>query len=144
MAIEFDEFVKRFAGLKDFLNSISSALLLRYDKEIVGFNNEQLLRGVNVEGRTMQKGYSPQYGKRRKKAGLQTAFVDLKFTGKYQDTKKGVAAAKGINLISDTEYEKYLRGNFPDHVGLTKKNAETTAKLLEKEVAVEIEKYLTK
>ena len=102
-----------------------------------------MLAGKNVEGRVMQTGYSPAYAKKRKKAGLQTGFVDLRFTGKYQDRKKGVKVKEGINLISDVDYEKYLRGNFPDHVGLNKRDSEIVAEALAKPLAVLIDKFLS-
>jgi len=35
------------------------------------------------DDKIMQRGYSKNYGKRRKKKGLQTKYVDLHFTGKF-------------------------------------------------------------
>lgn len=140
--VEFTEFIKRFVNLEKFLKSKAPELLLKNQAEIIELHKKQLMQGKNVQGKLMQRGYSTAYAKRRKKAGLQTGFVDLNFTGKYQDTKKGVKADKGMNIISGVDYEKYLRGNFPDHVGLTKKDAEIVANSMAKEIAVMIDKYL--
>jgi hypothetical protein len=141
--MELEVFVKKIAGLEKHLKKIGPDLLLKHEKEINDLNKKQMLEGKNTEGRIMQRGYSPQYAKKRKKAGLQTGFVDLRFTGKYQDTKKGAKVKEGINLISDVEYEKYLRGNFPDHVGLDKPNAEQVATAISEPLAVVIDKYLS-
>jgi len=142
--VEFNVFVKRFSELPKFLETKGPELLMKHEKEILTKSKEQLLKGKNVNSEIMQRGYSTQYGKKRKKAGLQTSFVDLKFSGKYQDTKKGVKAKEGMNIISDVDYEKYLRGNFPDHVGLDKGNSDEVKKLLADEVAVLIKKFLVK
>jgi len=140
--VEFETFVKRFEKLPEYLKRKSGELLMKESGKIVELSNDQLQKGLNTEGRIMQRGYSPQYGKKRRKAGLQTSFVDLRFTGQYQDTKKLVKAKDGANIISDVDYEKYLRGNFPKHVGLTEENADRISELLADEVAVLIKKYL--
>jgi len=144
MAVEFDIFVKRFSELDNFLREKSGDLLMKHERRIVELNNAQLMAGKNIDSNIMQSGYSPNYARRRRKKGLQTSFVDLKFTGKYQDSRKGQKVKDGLNVVSGVDYEKYLRGNFPRHVGLDDKNSEEIASLLEKEVAVLIEKYLTK
>jgi hypothetical protein len=92
----------------------------------------------------MQSGYSRQYGKRRVKKGLQIKYVDLKFTGKYQDTKKLVKYEYGVDIRSAADYEAYLRSRYPDHVGLNEKNAETMAVIISEEIAPDIKNYLTK
>jgi len=98
--------------------------------------------GENIKGEIIQKGYSKTHEKKRKEKGLQTGFVDLKFTGKYYDTLKAKKADKGVNIISGTSYGKYLKNMFPEHRGLTEKSAEIIAEDLEKEVADLIKKYL--
>ena len=133
-----------FSKLPEFLQKKSSEILLKHNNDIVPLANSQLLKGINTEGETMQKGYSLQYGKRRKKKGLQTGFVDLKFSGKYQSTKKLIAYDYGVDIRSAADYEAHLRANFPDHVGLTEPNAEIIGKKMESEIVVLIENYLTK
>lgn len=142
--VDFETFVKRFDGLSEYLNKEGTKILLKHNNEIVSLANEQLMKGLNVEGQTMQKGYSTQYGKKRKKSGLQTSFVDLKFTGKYQDSKKLVAYEYGVDIRSGADYEAHLRANFPNHVGLTEPNAEVISIKMEDEIAKLIEIYLTK
>ena len=142
MAVTFDEFVKRVTELPEWLKKNEAKYLLKHDKEIVSFSNEQLLKGKNTKDETMQTGYSKQYGKRRLKKGLQIKYVDLKFTGKYQDTKKLVKYDYGVDIRSAADYEAYLRSRFPDHVGLNEKNAEIMAQIISEEIAPEIKKML--
>jgi hypothetical protein len=140
--VSFNTFIKRWGELPKFLNSKAGELLIKHEKEIIKLNNTQLLQGKNVQGKIMQRGYSPQYGKKRQKAGLQTAFVDTKFTGKYHDTKKGEKVKGGMNIISNVDYEKHLRNNFPDHVGLNKGDSEAIAELMADDIAVLIDKFI--
>lgn len=144
MAVTFEEFVKRVEGLDKWLKKNEAKYLLKHDKEIVEFSNEQLLKGKNMKNETMQTGYSKQYGKRRVKKGLQIKYVDLKFTGKYQDTKKLVKYKYGVDIRSAADYEAYLRSCYPDHVGLNEKNAEIMAQIISEEIAPDIKNYLTK
>lgn len=144
MAVTLSEFVKRFEGLEDYLRSKAAEVLLKRETQIVDLSNKQLLQGINVQGKIMQKGYSTSYGKLRKRKGLQTSFVDLKFSGNYQKTKRLVADAQdNLDIISNADYEVYLRGNFPNHVGLTEKNAEIISNAIVDELAKLTKKYLT-
>jgi len=142
--VTLGEFVKRGFKLDDFIRRKSPDLLMKQASKIVTLNNEQLIEGKGFDSKIMQSGYSLGYAKIRQRKGLQTGFVDLKFSGKYQDSRKVQKAKDGINIVSNVDYEKHLRNNFPTHVGLTEKNAEQIKKLVAKDLAVEIEKYLSK
>jgi hypothetical protein len=105
---------------------------------------EQHHDGLNADGEIMQSGYSTGYAKRRKKKGLQTKFVDQHFSGNYHSKQKAVVAREGIDIKSGLEYEKYLRKNFPNSVGLTPPNAEKTAEKIADILAPKIKKYLVR
>ena len=49
----------------------------------------------------------------------------------------------GFDIKSEADYEKYLRGNFPEHVGLTSKNVAIVKEEIVEELAVLIKTYLT-
>lgn len=140
--VTWDEFVKRFNKLTDYLNDKSGDILMKHERKIIDLNNAQLLEGKNIANKIMQRGYSPGYAKTRRKAGLQTSVVDLKFSGKYQNSRRGVKVKQGMNILSGVDYEKYLRGNFPGHVGLTEKNSDIIKKDLLDDIAKEIKKFL--
>ena len=140
--VEFSEFARRFGHLPNFIRKEGQRILKTNEKLIVGMQTEQHHKGLNKQAEQMQGGYSTGYGKRRKKKGLQTSFVDLHFSGKFHKGLK-VKPAKGvIDVRSYVDYEKYLRGNFPGEAGVTSQNAETLAQLVAQKLAVEMKKFL--
>jgi len=140
--VSFEIFVKRFGKIEPFVKKESAKILKAKGAEIVGMVQEQHHRGVNADGKIMQKGYSTSYGKKRKKKGLQIGFVDQHFSGKYHDKQKVFIVKDGIDIKSGLDYEKYLRTNFPKSVGLTPKNAEKAAIALTNLLAPKMKKYL--
>jgi len=151
MAVTLEIFVERVNGLELYLKKAAREILFKHEKKIIDMSNAQLMEGKNVKDKVMQEGYSKQYGKRRQKKGLQTKFVDLRFSGKYQDTKVLVSATgndaffnKGIgfNIKSDVDYEQYLRKNYKNHIGLNKANAEIISEDIVDGIAQLTKKYL--
>lgn len=140
--VTIDEFIKRFKGLPEYLRNISGELLMKHERKIVDLNKAQLKEGYNRFDKIMQNGYSPQYAKKRKKEGLQTSYVDLNFSGKFQKGLHGVKQSTGMDILSDVDYGYWLRGNFPGHAGLTEKNADIIKKDLVNEVAKAVKTYL--
>ena len=140
--VEFKEFARRFGMLPAFIDKEGKNILKSNEKLIVDMQKDQHHRGVNKMSEQMQGGYSTGYGKRRKKKGLQTSYVDLHFSGKFHKGLKVTPAKGGVDVKSNVDYEKYLRGNFPGEAGVTKQNAETLAEIVAKKLAVEIKKYL--
>jgi len=143
--VTLEEFVKRFNNVESFLNKWHEEAMIKHSNEIVDMNRKQMLQGINSEGEMMQQGYSPGYAKLRKKKGLQIGFVDMKFTGKFQDSLKGVKNPKGLDLKSNVDYEKYLRDDkYGTAIGLTEENADVIEEKLIKELAPKLKKYLVK
>ena len=142
--VELNVFIKRIQNIDKFLKKVAPDVLMKSEREIIALNNVQLLEGKNADDKIMQQGYSKAYGNKRRKKGLQTSFVDLKFSGFYQESKKGEKAEGGINIVSGASYEKYLRGNFHNHVGLTKRNADKVADLISEPLAELIKNYISK
>jgi len=140
--VEFKEFARRFGMLPAFIDKEGKKILKSNEKLIVDMQKDQHHSGVNKMSEQMQGGYSTGYGKRRKKKGLQTSYVDLHFSGKFHKGLKVTPAKGGVDVKSNVDYEKYLRGNFPGEAGVTKQNAETLAEIVAKKLAVEIKKYL--
>lgn len=140
--VTLKEFVMRLNKLDSLFEKPAQDILIKHQGEIIALANSQLAKGQNIEGQIMQKGYSIQYGKLRQKKGLQIGFVDLKFTGKYQKTKKLVKYNYGIDIRSAADYEPYLRGHFPNHIGLDKENAEKAAEIIKPDLSKLIKKIL--
>ena len=140
--VEFKEFARRFGGLPNFIRKEGKRILKENESTVTNMQTEQHHKGVNKRGEQMQSGYSTGYGKRRKKSGLQTSFVDLHFTGQFHKGLKVKPVKGGVDIRSDVDYEKYLRGNFPGEAGVTPDNAETLAQLVANILAPQIKKFL--
>ena len=142
--VSFETFVKRWGGLKKFILKRSQAILVEHGDEIREMIIKQQHEGINSEGQKMQTGYSPGYGKKRKKKGLQTRFVDLHFTGTMHKGMKTIPVKGGVDIRSKEPYEYYVRANFPKGFEATKKNANIIGEFVANKLAVEMKKYLVK
>jgi len=137
-------FINRLSGLQKFATEKMKDIVLGYSKKITDLSNSQLLKGLNVEGKVIQKGYSRTWGKARKLRGLQTQFVDLKYSGNFQNGSKVVAVGEGFDIQSDVDYEADLRDRYGNIRGLTEEQAEEIANLAAEKMAVYIKNYLIK
>jgi len=140
--IDFNTFVKRIDQLERFVRIQAQKTLKKQGQDIIKMMRGQHHAGLNREGKQMQSGYSTGYGKRRKKSGLQTKFVDLHFTGKYHKSLKVVSQKNGVDVSSTEPYAHYLRGNFPGMAGLTPKNADDMSEVIADILAPKIKKFL--
>lgn len=142
--VTLNEFVKRFTNLKKYVIKRTKQILKEYETEIVDMIRSQQLAGIDSEGNQMQSGYSKGYKKRRQKAGLQTKFVDLHFTGKMHKGMKVRAVPNGVDIRSREPYEYWVRYHFPKGFSLTVKNAEIVGNFVADKLAVDIENFLVK
>lgn len=140
--VTLETFNERVKGLLYFAKKTATDILFTKGQEAVKLNNAELLKGYNTDGKTIQKGYSKPYARKRKKKGLQTSFVDLYFTGKFQKSTKPVKVIEGLDMDSDADYEKYLRGNFEKIRGLNEQQANNMADKIAKELVPILKKYL--
>jgi hypothetical protein len=141
--ITFETFVKRWGGLKKFIIKRTNQLMKEMGDEIVKMITDQQHEGINAEGEKMQTGYSSGYGKKRRKKGLQTRFVDLHFSGKMHKGMKVRAAKDGIDIRSKEPYEHFVRVNFPKGFSLTEEHSELVGNIVAEKLAVEIDTYFT-
>ncbi len=142
--VTLDEFVKRMGRLNKFILKRSKEILKENQDLIVKMVQDQQHEGIGADGQKMQTKYSAGYTKKRKKAGLQTSFVDLHFSGKMHKGFKVRSAKGGVDVRSREPYEFYVRANFPKGFSLTKENAEIVGNLLADKLAPEIKQFLVK
>jgi len=140
--VDFKVFVKRMDQVDRFIVKEGQKTLKAEGPQIIKLMREQHHAGLNRDGEQMQSGYSTGYGKKRKKKGLQTKFVDLHFSGKYHKSLKVVKQKDGVDVTSTEPYAHYLRANFPGMAGLTPKNAEVLANQIADILAPKIKKFL--
>lgn len=142
MGVTLNIFVNNLNGIEYQAKKIATEILFKMGTEIVKANNTELMKGLNTEGQVIQRGYSKPYARKRQKKGLQTSYVDLYFTGKFQNSSKPVKVVEGLDINSDATYEKYLRNNYENIRGLNKEQSEAKAEKIANELAVELKKYL--
>jgi hypothetical protein len=138
--VTFDQFVRRFGGLKKHI--ISSTKKMLKEAGIVQMIVDQQHEGIGSDGSKMQSGYSTGYAKRRKKKSLQTSFVDLHFTGKMHKGMKVIPVKDGVDIRSKEPYEYYVRANFPKGFSLTQEHANEVGNIVANHLAVEMKKFL--
>ena len=144
MPVTIDRFVKKVDSLKEFIIQEVNRIMLKLGPQIEEMQRKRLSEGKNIKDKTIQKGYSEGYARRRKKKGLQTNYVDLNFTGEFYRSLDMVAEADfgKFDIISDVDYARYIFARFPQISGLSQKDAKTIKNLIIKELQQSVRKYL--
>lgn len=142
--ISIDEFSVRLDKIKEFVSEDIDRIMIEGSQIVEDMQRGQLAKGKNIEEETIQSGYSPGYAKRRKTKGLQTKFVDLKFTGEFYESLDLTPIEKQgeFNIISFVDYYPYLVKRYPAIIGLSEKNLKLLKELIIKQLNVSIKKYL--
>lgn len=109
--------------------------------DIVDLNRVQLqIFGVDASGKPLGE-YAQLSKKLREERGLQTDFIDLRFTGESQDSMK-------IKQKDDTSYElvadtiNWDTNRFDDAIGLVDENEDKLTDIIIKQLEFEIERSL--
>jgi hypothetical protein len=118
------EGIQKLERVADNLDAIIVRAINETESDFIKLNEEQWAEGTfnrKIPGTTTP--YSAPYAKVRQKKGLQTAFVDFKFTGELYKRYKIDIGSKGLKLSSDVDYEKDLTKRFGEDMwGLTDEN----------------------
>lgn len=143
---DVDVLIRKLEGIEEFVRDSVDAAIEIEEEAIVDLNRSQLqVQGVDAMGKGLGE-YTPLSKTLRAEAGLQTEYVDLKFTGAFQDSLK-------IDKKSDTSYELIatdpkwtsttdLQDRFPDAVGITKENEVVVTGIIIKKVDIDLRNYL--
>lgn len=138
-----DQLYIKMKGLKGFLYKELNEFMRKDERKVIKRQQEQLLRGKNIRGGTIQRGYSPTHAAARRARGLQTSFVDLRFTGRFF---KGMSITERndpgeFDIISDVSYYPDLVNRYPDIMGLDKHNKNELKKLIVKYLQKSLNKH---
>ena len=145
--MDFAGFAKRVQNIDRFIIQTTEEEIIKLEPVIRRLMQARLKIGKTVKGDTIQKGYSEPYGSKRRKKGLQTSFVDLKFSGKFykgifiEDTKAKRSKIE-IDLSSNVEYADYLR-RYDGVYGLDDKASKMVKQRIIKVITPKIKRYLT-
>jgi len=144
MAVTIDEFARRWDGLKDFILHDISRITKEKAAIVEEMQRKRLAKGKSTEGKTIQKGYSPGYAKRRKKRGLQTNYVDLNFTGEFYESLeiKELAEVGEFETISYVDYSKYILDRYIGVLGINKEDGKKLKEIINQELNKSVKRYL--
>jgi len=130
------------------LESAGKGFALTYLTKRVDFleelNKGQLRQGVDTQGDLIQMGYSEMHADARSERGLQTDFVDLKFSG---DFHKSITADPTLNFVefdaTDSKYPEILELFDRPLLGLTVDNALLVGGMTASNISNKLLTYLT-
>jgi hypothetical protein len=105
---------RKLAGIEAKVRALVVSSIKRKEKQIVRLVQGQLKKGEDAEGKLQHESESGPYGgyrdvkyaKKRKKKGLQTKYVDLKFTGDFQKSMFVKFDSVGMSLGLDATDKK--------------------------------------
>jgi hypothetical protein len=104
------------------VESLLKQVVQDFDTEITDLNKEQLRRGKKKDGSSLGT-YRPFTIQERLKKGLQVSFVDLKFTGAFQDSMKVVLKGNSFDFTSTDFKTDMLQDRYGEIIfGLTPEN----------------------
>jgi hypothetical protein len=98
--------------------------------EIAEINREQLLSGFDAEGNPLGE-YRESTKVARRRRGLQTEHIDLRFTGKFQKSFEIDKRGEDYSLTAkDPKWEDKLMQRWPDAIGIQKENEDQVTKVI--------------
>lgn len=131
--------IEKLQVVSNSVDAIFIRAISETEPDYIKLNEEQWAEGTfNHKLPGVTTPYSKPYAKVRQKAGLQTAFVDFKFTGKLYENYQIDIRNKDLKLSSDVDYEKYVTKMFgKDMWGLTDENLVRYRAILAPRVQIE-------
>lgn len=137
-----EDLIEKLDALPEFVEKTADDEILNNEEDILNLNKSQLTKlGIDSEGQKLGE-YSPFSVEVRKKAGLQTKFIDLNFTGESQKSME-------LNLNANGEYEinapekKWSDERWPDAIGLTNDNEDKVTEILTNKIDKEVDNFLS-
>jgi hypothetical protein len=108
--------------------------------EIAEINREQLLSGIDAEGNPLGE-YRESTKAARRRRGLQTDYIDLKFTGKFQRSFEIDKKGDDYSLTAkDPKWEDKLMQRWPDAIGIQKENEDRVTEIIKENIEFETDK----
>lgn len=137
------DLIKKLDGLEEYVSRTVDFAIIENDDDILDLNKAQMLvAGIDSQGNQLGE-YTPFSAKARKRKGLQTDYIDLRFTGNFQDRMKLKRTGKNkFEMNSDDEkWEVKLSPRWPEAIGLTDDNEERLTGLIIKVLDTNLDKY---
>jgi hypothetical protein len=143
--------IGKLGRLQSLLATQSNKILLTPTKSIERVMKERIfINGINSDENPIGIGYSKRWAAARKSKGLQTNFVDMKFTGSLRkNLTTKVASSNGVAIMIDNDFdykEKALKQeNLREFYifSATSDEVDKLEKFVEKALEFQIDKLLT-
>lgn len=151
MAGTIDELIEKLQSLQAFVASVAENKIEADEQDILDLNRAQMIvAGIDSSNKQLGE-YAPLSVKLRKERGLQTDYIDLRFTGEFQDKMymDKVGELQYELNSSDPKWEQGVDGNrslqaqWPNAIGLNDDNEERVSDMIINDIDKNIDKFLT-
>jgi hypothetical protein len=143
-----EDLIKKLTLLPKLVKTSANMAIDKNKEDIVDLNKAQMLvLGVDADGDQLGE-YAPLSVEIRDDAGLQTDYIDLRFTGKFQDSMNIKKKDKGFELIAtDGKWDgnsisPTLKERWPDALGLIPDNENKVTNIITGNIDRAVSKFL--
>lgn len=140
-----EDLIIKLKELPQFIEEVVDNYLTDNEEDVLDLNKAQLLNaGVDSEGVPLGE-YSARTKEERQKKGLQTDFIDLRYTGEFQDKMDLIKTGEAERTLTSTD-SKWQSGElsdrFPDAIGLTPVSEDILTDAIIKEIEFQVDNFL--
>lgn len=136
--------IAKLDELPEFVQDISNNSIEDNSENILDLNRSQMLvSGIDSEGDSLGE-YSAFTVQKRKDKGLQTEFIDLRYTGEFQDSLI-LQQDKDAYFIGalDPKWQDEIQPRWPDALGLTEDSESKVTEILTNEIDIKVDRFLS-
>jgi len=135
-----EELIEQLKQLPETVERAVDKAIIDDSFEIEEINRQQLLSGFDAEGNPLGE-YKESTKRIRRSRGLQTDFIDLRFTGKFQKSLTTEKSGDDYYLTAtDPKWEDKLTQRWPDAVGIQEANEDKVTKVIVENIEFETDK----
>jgi hypothetical protein len=131
--------------VNDFTSRALDNIILTDEAEVLSdFIRKQLSEGLKPNGEEISLfGYSKMWASERANAGLQTDFVDLKFSGRMYEGIEPVSVTNDVYFFdSDVPYTTDLIARYGEFLGLSEEDKDKLKELVREKIKPMFKNYL--
>lgn len=138
------QFTGKLLALPRHLNTAVKRFIKQNEKNIIKRNQAQLLSGQDSNGDEFGGYKSASHVKKRKKKGLQTSHIDLKFEGDFQKQMYVSFDGTGVKMGSKDKKEEILIHHWGEDIfGLNDENFDWLSTKLFEYLTNDLKTYFT-
>lgn len=137
-----EDLIVKLKNLPTFVDLVGDNSIAENEDTIIDLNKAQMIvLGIDADGDQLGE-YTPYSSQIREAAGLQTEFIDLRFTGDFQDSIELNLTPNGYEIdATDEKWTDKIEPRFPDALGLIDDNEDRVTNIITSKIEKESEKY---